>query len=201
MRTLVTAVLAFAAICLLAWMAADLPAAKARPVSAALRAVSSIDSTDSIAIPVVGVESSDLRDNFGDARVGHTHGAIDIMAPRGALVVAAVDGKVRKLFTSKAGGITLYEADSTDVMMYYYAHLDRYADGVREGQLLRKGDVIGYVGSTGNAPAHRPHLHFAIQRLPETKEWWRGEAVNPYPILMERGVTIRAGRFEVRGSN
>lgn len=201
MRRLVTAVLAFAAICLLAWTAADLPAVKARPISTAARAIQSIDSTDSIAIPVVGVESSDLRDNFGDARAGHTHGAIDIMAPRGAAVVAAVDGKVRKLFTSKAGGITLYETDPTEVTMYYYAHLDRYADGIREGQLLRKGDVIGYVGSTGNAPANRPHLHFAIQRLPETKEWWKGEAINPYPVLMERGVTITSERFEVRGSN
>ena len=75
-------------------------------------------------------------------------------------------------------------------MIYYYAHLDGYASGVSEGKLVKRGEVIGYVGTTGNAPANSPHLHFAIAILPPTKEWWKGEAINPYPILMERGVTV-----------
>jgi murein DD-endopeptidase MepM/ murein hydrolase activator NlpD len=131
----------------------------------------------------------DLKDNFADARTGHMHGALDIMAARGTPVLAAVDGKVRKLFTSKAGGITIYETDPAEQMMYYYAHLDRYANGLVEGKVLHRGDVIGYVGSTGNAPANSPHLHFSISVLPPTKEWWKGDPINPYPILTGRGVT------------
>jgi murein DD-endopeptidase MepM/ murein hydrolase activator NlpD len=185
MQKTVTVLLAFAAICVLAWTAADLPAAASVPVTPTVAAAAG-----AIAIPVVGVATADLRDSFDEARAGHVHAAIDIMAPRGTPVIAAVDGKVRKIFTSRAGGLTIYETDPSEEMVYYYAHLDRYADGIREGDPLRKGEVIGYVGSSGNAPAHRPHLHFAIARLPETKAWWGGEAVNPYPILMERGVTI-----------
>ncbi len=193
MRKVATVLLAFAAISVLAWTAADLPAA------APARMVQRLP--EGIIIPVAGVRASELRDNFDDARAGHTHGAIDIMAPRGTGVVAAVDGKVRKLFTSKAGGLTLYQTDPLEETIYYYAHLDRYAAGIREGSPLRRGEVIGYVGTSGNAPPNRPHLHFAIQRLPATKEWWKGVALNPYPILTERGVTIQPERFEVRGSN
>jgi murein DD-endopeptidase MepM/ murein hydrolase activator NlpD len=146
-----------------------------------------------IVIPVLGVQTSALRDTFNAHRSGHEHRAIDILAPRGTPVVAAVDGKIRKLFTSAAGGITIYETDPAEEMIYYYAHLDRYADALVEGQSVRQGDVIGFVGTTGNAPANTPHLHFAITILPPTKEWWKGDAVNPYPILTEKGVTIEAG--------
>ena len=146
-----------------------------------------------IVIPVVGIQASTLRDTFRAGRAGHVHHAIDILAPRGTPVVAAVDGTIRKLFTSAAGGITIYETDPAGEMIYYYAHLDRYADGIVEGQSVRQGDVIGYVGTTGNAPAHTPHLHFAITILPPSKEWWKGDAVNPYPILMKKGVTLQAG--------
>jgi murein DD-endopeptidase MepM/ murein hydrolase activator NlpD len=184
MKKWVTAVLAFGFVCALAWNASDLPArsaiAHSLPVLAAL---------DRMVIPVAGIHADQLRDNFGDARSGHTHGAIDIMAPRGTPVLAAVDGTIRKLFTSRAGGLTIYEFDRAGSMSYYYAHLDHYVDGLREGREVRRGDVIGYVGSTGNAPAHAPHLHFAISILPATKEWWKGEAINPYPILMTRGIT------------
>jgi murein DD-endopeptidase MepM/ murein hydrolase activator NlpD len=142
-----------------------------------------------IVIPVAGIRAENLKDNFSDARAGHVHDALDIMAPRGTPVLAAVDGKVRKLFTSRAGGITIYETDTAEEMIYYYAHLDRYASDLTEGKVLRRGDVIGYVGTTGNAPANSPHLHFAISVLPPTKEWWKGEPINPYPILTGRGVT------------
>ena len=105
-----------------------------------------------LVMPVLGVDASQLHDNFYGVRSGgRMHEALDIMAPRGTPVLAAVDGKVRKLFTSKAGGITIYETDPAEQMIYYYAHLDRYANDLIEGKLLRRGDVIGYVGTTGNS--------------------------------------------------
>lgn len=106
-------------------------------------------------------------------------------------MLAAVDGVVRKLFLSRAGGITLYEYDLAGERSYYYAHLDRYADGVREGLAVHRGDVLGYVGTTGNAPPGTPHLHFAIDILPPTKEWWKGEAIDPYPILTTPASALR----------
>ena len=132
-----------------------------------------------LVIPVMGVKASELRDSFSAHRAGHDHRAIDILAPRGTPIIAAVDGNVRKLFTSADGGITIYEADLANTMIYYYAHLDRYADGLREGLPLRRGDVIGYVGTTGNAPANTPHLHFAVFELADTHRWWKGKAIDP----------------------
>jgi peptidoglycan LD-endopeptidase LytH len=186
MRKLILAGLGCACILTLAWTAADVPKHAER---AGLAGVVTGGEVADITIPVAGIRVVDLKDNFADARTGHMHGALDIMAARGTPVFAAVDGKVRKLFTSKAGGITIYETDPAEQMMYYYAHLDRYAPGLIEGKVLRRGDVIGYVGSTGNAPANSPHLHFAISVLPPTKEWWKGDPINPYPILTGRGVT------------
>jgi murein DD-endopeptidase MepM/ murein hydrolase activator NlpD len=183
----------FVGIVLLAWNAAGV-----REPRQVLPVVGPLP-TDAIVIPVVGVKGKDLRDSFTAHRAGHDHRAIDILAPRGTQVVAAVDGIVRKLFTSADGGITIYEADRSNQMIYYYAHLDRYADGLREGLPLRRGDVIGYVGTTGNAPRNTPHLHFAIMVLPPTKEWWKGDAINPYPILVVHGVTVEAGRDSVEG--
>jgi hypothetical protein len=140
-------------------------------------------SANDIRIPVAGVNAKQLTDTFTQARSGgRSHDAIDILAPRGTAVLAAVDGTIRKLFLSRAGGITIYEFDAPQRRVYYYAHLDRYAD-VREGMPVRRGQVIGYVGTTGNAPASMPHLHFAIEDLPATKEWWKGSAINPYPLL------------------
>ena len=139
---------------------------------------------EGIIVPVEGVRLSQLRDNYDDARSGgRTHHALDIMAPRGTPVLAAVDGTIRKLFTSRAGGLTIYEFDRAEQKVYYYAHLDRYADGLSEGDTVARGTVIGYVGTTGNAPPQSPHLHFAIQLLPPTKEWWKGTAIDPFPIL------------------
>jgi len=136
-------------------------------------------------LPVDGVDRKDLRNTFADARGSRTHEALDILAPRGTKVRAVEDGRVQKLFTSKAGGLTIYEFDPTQTFAYYYAHLDRYEDGLREGQLVKRGDVIGYVGSTGNASPDAPHLHFAIVRLGPEKQWWKGEPINPFLVLTE----------------
>jgi murein DD-endopeptidase MepM/ murein hydrolase activator NlpD len=135
-------------------------------------------------IPVEGVEAGDLRDTFSDARgSGRAHEALDIMAPRDTPVHAVDNGVIQKLFTSKAGGLTIYQFDSSSTFTYYYAHLDRYAPDLREGQRVRRGDVVGYVGSTGNASPNAPHLHFGIFRLTPERQWWKGEPINPYPVL------------------
>ena len=139
----------------------------------------------SLLIPVAGVAPSALKDQFDDIRGRERHEAIDIMAPRGTPVVAAADGRVVKLFTSKAGGLTVYQFDTTGSIAYYYAHLDRYADGLTEGAALKRGDAIGFVGSTGNASPEAPHLHFAVFVLGPERQWWKGTAVNPYPLLAD----------------
>lgn len=139
-------------------------------------------------VPVSGVAADQLSDSFADGRGGsRVHEAIDIMAPAGTPVVAAADGRIVKLFTSVPGGLTIYQFDPGETLAYYYAHLQRYADGLVEGQEVKRGDVIGYVGSTGNADPAAPHLHFAIFMLGPEKHWWQGTAVNPYPLLVSRG--------------
>ena len=134
-------------------------------------------------IPVAGVDRSAIRDMFDEVRGNRPHEAIDIMAPRGTPVIAADDGVVKKLFTSVPGGLTVYEFDPDERFCYYYAHLDGYAAGLHEGQVLRRGEVLGYVGTTGNAPKNAPHLHFALIRLDPDRRWWKGTYVNPYPLL------------------
>ena len=136
----------------------------------------------SLIIPVQGQSAKSLRDTFKDSRGGRVHQAIDIMAPRGTPVLAVEDGRVEKLFTSKQGGITLYQFDPSGEYCYYYAHLDSYARDIANGRVLRKGDVIGYVGFTGNASPDGPHLHFAVFRLGEGKRWWEGTPINPFPL-------------------
>ncbi|TPG50082.1 M23 family metallopeptidase [Rhodanobacter glycinis] len=132
-------------------------------------------------IPVVGVKAGDLVDTFTQARgAGRVHDAIDIMAARGTPVVAVNDGHVVKLFTSKPGGLTVYQFDPQDQVIYYYAHLDSYAPGLAEGQIVHRGDPIGFVGSTGNASADAPHLHFEIEILGPEKQWWHATSINPY---------------------
>lgn len=133
-------------------------------------------------IPVQGMARTSLRDTFKDSRGGRVHQAIDIMAARGTPVLAVEEGRVEKLFTSKQGGLTLYQFDPAGEYCYYYAHLDSYAKDITAGRLLRKGDVIGYVGSTGNASPTAPHLHFTIFRLGAEKRWWEGTAINPFPL-------------------
>jgi murein DD-endopeptidase MepM/ murein hydrolase activator NlpD len=134
-------------------------------------------------IPVSGVSPSSLADNFNEIHNGHRHEALDIMAARGTPVVAVDEGNVVKLFNSKPGGLTVYQFDHSQVWCFYYAHLDRYAQGLKEGTLLRKGDVLGYVGSSGNASPSAPHLHFTIFKLEPEKRWWQGTPIDPYPLL------------------
>ena len=141
-------------------------------------------SSNDLLIPVQDVPASQLSDTFTDARsADRVHDAIDIMAPAGTPVLAVTDGHVEKLFNSKLGGLTIYEFNRDGSLAYYYAHLQRYADGLAEQQTIRRGQVIGYVGSTGNASPEAPHLHFAIFVLGPEKQWWKGEAINPYPAL------------------
>ncbi|WP_372167184.1 M23 family metallopeptidase [Xanthomonas axonopodis] len=158
---------------------ADMPAATtpAQPPAAAAPG-------SDLLIPVQGIGASQLQDTFTDARSeGRVHDAIDILAPTGTPVVAVADGTVEKLFTSDRGGLTIYQFEPGGKYCYYYAHLERYADGLAEKQPIKRGQVIGYVGSTGNANPAAPHLHFEIHRLGPEKQWWKGEALNPYPVL------------------
>jgi murein DD-endopeptidase MepM/ murein hydrolase activator NlpD len=138
-------------------------------------------------LPVQGIKPSELIDTFNQTRGGtRIHEALDIMAPRGREVVAIDDGKIVKLFTSKQGGLTLYQFDTSERFAYYYAHLDRYAPGIIEGKRLKRGELLGYVGTTGNASPDAPHLHFAIFELGPEKHWWEGRPINPYPLLNEK---------------
>jgi len=162
------------------WSAAAMLPPSALPKTASMWPVSS--ATADLAIPVTGVDRAALRDSFSAKRKGHIHAAIDILAPRGTPVLSAADGIVTKLRASGAGGLTVYVNDSLGTE-YYYAHLDHYALWLHEGMPVRRGDVIAYVGTTGNAPAQTPHLHFAIEQ--------NGAAIDPYPILLARGRTIR----------
>jgi len=135
-------------------------------------------------VPVEGMALASIKDNFDQPRgTERHHEALDIMAPKGTKVVATADGKVAKLFTSKPGGLTVYQFDPSEKYAYYYAHLDRYADGLQEGATIKRGDTIGYVGVTGNADPNAPHLHFAVFELTPEKQWWKGTPVNPYPLL------------------
>lgn len=146
---------------------------------------------DAIAIPVLGISRDQLHDSFGAPRSGgRTHQAIDILSERGTPVVAAADGSVLKLYESGAGGLTIYLRGLDGKTIYYYAHLDRYVPGLLEGMSVRRGEVIGFVGTSGNAPADVPHLHFSIEHLPPGGQWWKGSAINPYPVLRSEGFTV-----------
>lgn len=135
-------------------------------------------------IPVQGVSANQLVQSFSDRRgTARHHEAIDILAPRGTPVLAVEDGTIARLFYSEAGGTTLYQFDPSERFCYYYAHLDRYADGLAEGQEVSKGQVIGYVGISGNAPKDTPHLHFAIFRMTSAKQWWEGTPIDPFEVL------------------
>src|SRR5689334_11170524 len=136
-----------------------------------------------LTMPLTGVDPHALHSTFSEGRAGHTHEALDIMAPRGTPVTAVAEGNVVKLFDSKQGGLTVYQFDNSREWCFYYAHLDRYAPGLKEGMLLRRGDPIGFVGSTGNASPDAPHLHLALFRLGPEKHWWEGTAIDPLPLL------------------
>lgn len=134
-------------------------------------------------IPVQGVTRRNLSDTWGDARSeGRAHQGIDILARAGTPVLAVADGRIVKFFDSVRGGVTIYQFDQSGRFVYYYAHLNARAAGLLEGDQVRQGQVIGYVGMTGNAPV--PHLHFEIQRLTPAQRWWEADSMNPYPLLL-----------------
>ncbi|MEP6707180.1 MAG: M23 family metallopeptidase [Pyrinomonadaceae bacterium] len=135
-------------------------------------------------IPVAGVRPDQLRDTFADARSeGRVHDAIDIAAPQGTPVLAAAEGTIQKLFQSDRGGTTIYQLSTDNKFVYYYAHLDRYAEGLAPGHFARQGETIAFVGDTGNAGAGNYHLHFSISLISNPKRYWEGVNINPYPLL------------------
>lgn len=146
--------------------------------------ISSNVSTLNLIIPVTGIKPEQLLDTFDDARSeGRLHDAIDIMAPAGTPVLAAADGRIVKLWQSERGGITIYQLGPNQEVIFYYAHLAGYAPGLAEGNNVRQGDVIAYVGDTGNAGTGNYHLHFSIAVVSDPKRYWEGTNINPYPLL------------------
>jgi murein DD-endopeptidase MepM/ murein hydrolase activator NlpD len=145
-------------------------------------------------VPVAGVRRQELRDSFGAARSGgRAHLGVDIMARDGTPVLAAATGTIVKRDSSGLGGISLYQRDLDGTTIYFYAHLSRYAAGIKEGDLVRQGDLIAYVGHTGNAQASAPHLHFGVYTVTDPNRWWHGRDLNPYPLLTT-AETRAAGR-------
>ena len=141
-------------------------------------------------IPVEGIKLADLSDNYDQPRgTDRPTKRSTSWRPRAPRCIATADGKVAKLFNSKPGGLTVYQFDPTETYAYYYAHLDRYADGIKEGDVLKRGDLVGYVGVTGNSDPNGPHLHFAVFELTPEKQWWKGTPVNPYPLMGDPGCT------------
>ena len=139
-------------------------------------------------MPIDGLDIESLKGGFDQTRGSdRPHEAVDMLAPRNTPVHAVDSGSVAKLFTSKAGGLTIYQFDPGGRLCYYYAHLERYADGLKDGQAISQGDVIGYVGTTGNAPPNTPHLHFAVFELNADRHWWQGRAIDPYRVFKDRG--------------
>ncbi|HEU4851364.1 MAG TPA: M23 family metallopeptidase, partial [Telluria sp.] len=158
-------------------------AAPVQPAPAAAPVAQQPPGLANLLMPVEGIDQSKLADTFEQARGEAKHEAIDIAAPKGTKVFAVADGKLVKLFDSKEGGLTVYQFDPSQTYAYYYAHLDRYAEGLKEGMELKRGDLVGYVGNSGNADPATPHLHFTIFELTPEKQWWKGKAINPYPLL------------------
>jgi len=136
-------------------------------------------------IPVAGVSPSRIEDSFTEQRDGgeRQHNALDILAPRNTPILAADDGTILRMSSNNLGGITIYATDRDQRFVYYYAHLDHYQRGLAAGRSIQKGDTLGFVGTTGNAPKDVPHLHFQIMLWPSDGKWWNGEPVNPYPVL------------------
>ncbi|MFL5560140.1 MAG: M23 family metallopeptidase [Gemmatimonadaceae bacterium] len=140
-------------------------------------------------IPVQGIAARDLRDSYTEPRGGgsRSHQALDIPAPRNTPILAAADGRILRKFSSRDGGNMIYATDATEKFILMYAHLERYADGLTDDMPVRQGQVIGYVGTTGNAPPNLPHLHFALARVSDIRDWWRGTPINPFPLLASHG--------------
>ena len=169
------------------------PATGPGAVPAAPADATAVAHLNSLFFPVAGMDSTRLDDSFDDPRDGgvRKHQAIDIMAPRGSAVMAVQDGRILKLSKSAKGGTTVYATDLEEKFVYYYAHLDRYHGNVYAGRPLMRGDTIGYVGTTGNAPKNVPHLHFQVMRMPADRKYWSGEPINPYPLLRATSTASR----------
>jgi peptidoglycan LD-endopeptidase LytH len=151
-----------------------------------------VEAEPGLAIPVAGVRTSELKNSYGAARSGgRAHKGVDIFAPRGTPALAAAEAVVVKRDSSGLGGISLYLRDADGRTVYYYAHLNGYRAGLKEGDLVRRGDVVGYVGSTGNAPENSPHLHFAVYTITDPNRWWRGRDLNPYRLLIDEAPGAR----------
>jgi murein DD-endopeptidase MepM/ murein hydrolase activator NlpD len=164
-----------------------LPAQATPPPVASDAQVANPANAAGLVIPVAGIRPEQLQDTYTQSRsAGRTHNSIDIMAPRNTPVLAAADGQIIKLFNSERGGITLYQLGTDNRTVYYYAHLERYADGINENRFARRGEIIGYVGDSGNAGRDNCHLHFSIWTVTDPKRFWDGENINPYPLLTKR---------------
>jgi len=162
--------------------------AAASPALPAPVATSGDVSAGRLRMPIDGEGIESLKGGFAETRGGsRPHEAVDMLAPRNTPVHAVENGTIAKLFTSKAGGLTIYQFDPAGHLCYYYAHLERYADGLKDGQAVSKGDVVGYVGTSGNAPPNTPHLHFAVFELNTDKRWWQGRPIDPYLVFKDRG--------------
>lgn len=184
---------------MIAWLVVTIPTrsppAEQAPAAAPIAPATQIEPAQAPApsgallIPVAGVTPTQLIDTFTTDRAnGRVHNAIDIMAPRGTPILAAASGQVEKLhFSEGGGGISLYIRSPDRRWMHYYAHLDRYAPGLAEGQQVQRGALLGFVGSTGNASPEGPHLHFAVNSMAADDRWWQGTPVNPYPLLTGAG--------------
>ncbi len=159
--------------------------AKTQPPGQATAAPGAPATSSPIGPPIAGLRRSDLRDSFNETHFGHRHEAIDIMEPRGTPVLAVTDGVIAKLQHSKAGGNTIYQFDTTGNYCYYYAHLDHYAEGLSDGAKVTRGEIIGYVGSTGDASPDAPHLHFGVNLAGPEHKWSGGAPIDPYPLLLE----------------
>ena len=145
------------------------------------------DGVPILAVPVAGVGRAQVSDSWGDPRGGgRGHKGTDIMAPAGTPVVATAPGTIEKLFESRLGGTTLYQRSPDGRWTFYYAHLQRYAPGIREGLKVKAGDLLGYVGDTGAGSGGKFHLHFSVARLQPEQKWYQGADVNPYPLLARR---------------
>ena len=181
-------------------MVDDAPAAPAPPPAAAAPSTSRIALVTAanaglmaheLEIPVAGIAPDQLEDSFDSPREGErVHHAIDILAPRGTPVLAADDGRVLRVSSNNLGGLTVYTIDKSGQYVYYYAHLEGYAKGLVAGNIVFKGDTLGFVGTTGDAPDNVPHLHFQILRMPPDGKYWNGDPIDPFPLLSERATRI-----------
>jgi murein DD-endopeptidase MepM/ murein hydrolase activator NlpD len=170
--------------------------AESRPASPASKPVVVIDAVSSteavdyllargMLIPVAGVSVGQLHDTFDEGRDGgRVHRALDILAPRGTPVLSADSGRILRVSTNSLGGNIIYATDPLGRVVYYYAHLDAYQPGLAQGALVARGDTLGFVGTTGNAPKDTPHLHFQVMRMPSDGKYWDGEPINPFPLIL-----------------